>query len=363
MVSAGGTGGGVYPALAIVGQIEEHADILWIGCEGGMERGLVERERLAFQAIPAAGIHGVGLRTLPGNLIKLARGFLAARKIIRSFKPDVILFTGGYVGVPVAFAGRGISKVAFVPDIEPGMALKWITKMADLVAVTTQESKKYYGSSKRVIVAGYPIRASLLDSKQELAQAGVEIDRNRPVLLVFGGSRGARSINQALWSCLSQILERMQVIHITGSLDWPQVSEINAMLSDAQRSGYHPFEYLHEEMAAALAVADLAISRAGASTLGEFPFFGLPAILVPYPYAWRYQKVNADYLVSHGAAIQLADESLTDRLMPAIFGLLNDPAQLSKMSEKARNLARPGAASTIAAEISQLAIEKGGVHG
>ena len=147
---------------------------------------------------------------------------------------------------------------------------------------------------------------------------------DKPVLLVTGGSRGARSINQAVLQHLPFLLELAQVIHISGQLDWPTVETAANSLSGTNRRDYHAFPYLHEEMGAALAVADLVLSRAGASSLGEYPLLGLPAVLVPYPHAWRYQKVNADYLASRGAAIVLDDSRLNEELPAVAAELLKE---------------------------------------
>ncbi len=174
---------------------------------------------------------------------------------------------------------------------------------------------------------------------------------DRPVVLVQGGSRGARSINRALWRILPGLLGRAQVIHLTGEGEWTQVAREQKKLSPPRLADYHPYPYLHDEMAAALVSADVVVSRAGASALGEYPVFGLPAILVPYPHAWRYQKVNADYLVDRGAAIQLADEELNVRLWPALVELLDDEESLNAMSQASRALAMPNASRAIAEEI------------
>jgi len=176
-----------------------------------------------------------------------------------------------------------------------------------------------------------------------------------PVLLVMGGSRGARSINQALDGVLEQVLELAHVVHVSGELDWPWVAERRAALPAALKARYHAFPYLHEEMGCALAAADLALCRAGASTLGELPFFGLPAVLVPYPHAWRYQRVNADWLVGRGAAVRLDDEQLPGELLPTLRRLLKDRGRLSDMRERMRALARPDAATRLAAELCALA--------
>jgi len=317
-----------------------------------MEEELVKRAGIPFQTIPAAGLHGVGPRALPHNAVTLLRGFQAAMKILREFKPDVLFFTGGYVAAPMAFAGRKIPTLLVVPDIEPGLALKSLARFADVITVTAPDSQKYF--SKKVTVTGYPLRAELTTWNRQKARAALNLDDNLPVVLVFGGSKGARSINEAMISQLPTLLELTQIVHVTGQLDWEAVQTARAGLNSGQRNRYHVFPYLHEEMGAALASADLVISRAGASTLGEFPFFGLPAILVPYPHAWRYQKVNADYLAERGAAVIVKDKMLKNDLLPVIKELLADPAKREAMSQAMKSLSHPQAAHAIAEQIMQL---------
>lgn len=343
----------MYPALAVHKALaSQHAGLqtLWVGGEGGMEARLVERAGIPFRTIPAAGVHGVGLRQLPGNLAKLGRGVAASRRILREFQPDVLFFTGGYVAVPMALAGRRTPILLYVPDIEPGLALKTLARFADRIAVTAEESARYFARRERVAVTGYPVRPELAAWSRQEARQALNLSAEAPVLLVFGGSKGARSINKAVLAHLPALLELAQIVHISGELDWPEVEDRAKELNHPR---YHPHPYLHEEMGAALAAADLTLSRAGASTLGEYPLFGLPSILAPYPYAWRYQKVNADYLVRNGAAILLEDARLAEELLPTIRGLLQDPARLDAMRSAVKSLARPQAA----AEIGRLLLE------
>ena len=328
-----------------------------------MEADLVRRAGIPFEAIPAAGVHGVGVRALPGSLMRLARGIPAARRVIARFQPDVLFFTGGYVGVPVAVAGQRLPQAVFVPDIEPALALRLISRFADVITVTTEESQAYHPASKRVVVTGYPARPDLGAATQQDARRRLGLRADLPALLVFGGSRGARSINEALWACLPELLGAAQVIHITGALDWNRVPEVRSGLPVDLSERYHPYAYLHEEMGSALAAADLAVSRAGAATLGEYPRLGLPAILVPYPHAWRYQKVNAAYLEQRGVAIILEDKDLKENLAAAVLELLEDRERLEAMRRAARALDRPGAARRIAAEIERLAMGREAIRG
>lgn len=338
------------------------SDLLWVGGSGGMEADLVKREGIPFTAIPAAGVHGVGLRALPGNLVRLLRGYLASRRILSQFKPDVLLFTGGYVAVPMALAARLPDQNAkrprslvFIPDIEPGLALKVVVRVADVVAGVTEETRSFLPKDKPYQVTGYPVREELLSWNKESARKSLGLSDRLPVLLVSGGSKGARSLNRALLRVLPELLGEMQVIHISGRVDWPDVETARRTLTDEAMARYHAFPYLYEEMGAALAAADLAISRAGASTLGEFSAMGLPAILVPYPYAWRYQKVNAQYLVGRGAAVEIEDADLSVKLLPLVRELVRDPDRLVQMRRAMQALARPHAVGAIAEAVRNLA--------
>lgn len=327
-----------------------------------MEASLVSRYNLPYAEISAAGVHGVGLRALPGNLIKLLRGFLESRAILKQFKPDVILFTGGYLAVPLAFASGNIKKLLYVPDIEPGLALKTLAGKADTIALTTETSRRYFNPRKRLLVTGYPTRVDLDKPSREIASRQFELNPSKPTLLVMGGSKGARSINNALIQILPGLLPTTQVIHLSGSLDFEEVKVKTATLSPELLENYRLFPYLHTEMGSAFAASDLALCRAGASTLGELPLYGLPAILVPYPYAWRYQKVNADYLVENGAAILLPNDALDLRLGPTLNELLSNTETLSKMKQKMHSLARPQAAEEIARLLVDLCGRSGKVQ-
>ena len=355
LICAGGTGGGVYPAFAVHSALTSKVpdvDTLWVGGETGMEAALVKRQGIAFQSIPAAGVHGVGLVTMPRNLVLLGRGIFAARRILREFNPDVLFFTGGYVAVPVALAGRSIPILLYVPDIEPGIALKSLARFSNVIAVTTEQSQQYF--NKRVYETGYPLRADLALWDRQTAHRHLGISGELPSLLVFGGSQGARSINMAVLHHLRALLQKFEIIHLTGELDWQAVKAEREQLPAELAVRYHALPYLHE-MGAALAAADLVVSQAGASCLGEFPLFGLPAMLVPYPHAWRYQKVNSDYLARRGAAVILEDHHLKDELLVTLNILLDNPNKLKAMRAAMFGLSHPRAADKIASTLIKLA--------
>jgi UDP-N-acetylglucosamine--N-acetylmuramyl-(pentapeptide) pyrophosphoryl-undecaprenol N-acetylglucosamine transferase len=364
-VAAGGTGGHVYPALAIVERLgigdrgsglgHQRSEILWIGGEGGVEQALVERAGIPFTAIPAGGLHGVGMVRMARNTLKLAAGTLKVWQLIGQHRPQALLTTGGFVSTPVAVACwlRRVPILLYLPDIEPGLAVKVVAKFATKIGVTTEDSTKFF-PARKVIVAGYPTRSDLAGADRRAAVLKFELVEDRKTVLVFGGSKGARSINRAVAAVIEQLLAKYQVIHISGAADVAEVQAKRASLPEELKRHYHVYEYVHD-MGLAFAAADLVVSRAGASILGEYPLFGLPSILIPYPYAWRYQKVNADYLVARGAAVRLDDGTLSDTLLPAIDRLMRDEAQLRALSAAARSLARPDPALKLALTLQELA--------
>jgi UDP-N-acetylglucosamine--N-acetylmuramyl-(pentapeptide) pyrophosphoryl-undecaprenol N-acetylglucosamine transferase len=375
----------VYPALAVLQSLESEyesaqedidatamvsrsfppgVDVLWVGVEDGMEKDLIQRSGIPFETIPAAGVHGVGWRRLPGNMVLLAKGYGRSREILKRFKPDVLFFTGGFIAVPMAIAGARVPSLLYVPDIEPGLALKTLTHFTDQVAVTVEGSRKFLPRRAQVTVTGYPTRLDLKKWSLDEARKALDLAPGLPTLLAFGGSKGARSINRALIAALPELLSEMQVIHITGQLDWEESAGSQNQLPDrlADKSWskrYHAFPYLHEKMGAALSAADLVLSRAGASILGEFPLFGLPAILVPYPYAWQYQKTNAQFLEDRGAAVILHDQELSPRLAAQVLELVRNKERRQRMRQAMQGLAQADAAKSISRLLLRLAGEPG----
>lgn len=290
------------------------------------------------------------------SLVRLLIGTLQSIWLFLRKRPDAVFLTGGWVGLPVALAATlfHVPIVIFVPDIEPGLTLKVLGRFAKVITATTDDTQAFF-PRQTVIETGYPLRPDL---KAATRAAGVErfkLDSERPTLLVFGGSRGARSINRALLANIEAILQALdvQIIHVSGSLDWEEVSTTHASLPPQVQARYHVYEYLHD-IGLAMAVADVVLSRAGASTLGEFPYFHLPSILVPYPYAWRYQKVNADWLVERDAAVRLDDERLQDDLLPTLSTILSDQEKQAAMAAAAAKLADKDGAEQIAMVILNL---------
>ena len=380
IISGGGTGGGVYPALAVVESLQHHdpdTKIVWIGSEHGPEREIVERQHLPFEAVPGGPIIGVGARAFSSS-VQLAWGTGQAQAVILKFKPDATLSTGGWPTIPPTLASWGRCPILInMPDSEPSASIKMLARIATKIAVTSEDSLHYFPG--KAIVTGYPIRAELLQAAgfdplgkpldsppdtRSQARTRFGLIPDMPTVLITGGSKGARSLNEALLRHLPDLLPNCQIVHISGTLDWEsvqtRVAEMAKSMPSELAARYHGAGYLHSaDMALALAAADLVVSRAGASVLGEFPLFGLPAILVPYPHAWRYQKTNADVLSERGAAIRLEDEHLAENLAPTILRVLSDDSERSRMSEAMRSLARPDAAARIADLLIEMSTKKG----
>jgi UDP-N-acetylglucosamine--N-acetylmuramyl-(pentapeptide) pyrophosphoryl-undecaprenol N-acetylglucosamine transferase len=368
LICAGGTGGGIYPALSAATELQQlgvaQEDILWIGTQGEMEEQLVPRTGLKLETISGGPVVSVPPHVMVKNGMKLIWSIGTASRLIRRFQPDVMFMTGGYMAAPVTLAARrrGVPIIIYLPDVEPGSSIRFSLRFAEKAACTSPDSRQFVPEEK-MVVTGYPVRAELrkaADLSKAEALAQFDLQPGRKTLFVFGGSRGARNINRALMAVLPELLARFQVIHISGTLTWPEVEANAANLPEDLRLWYRPFPYLHEEMGAAFRAADLVVARAGASMMGEGPAFGLPAVLVPLAWAWRYQKVNADFLTERDTAVQLTDEQLPDKLLPTVLSLLDDEAKLARMGAAAKALDKPDAAVDLARVIFDVAGARSG---
>ncbi len=333
----------------------QRGDLLWIGGRGEVEGDLVGRADIDFVGLAAGGLRGMGPLVKARNALRIAGSVGRARAVLSKFEPDVLLVTGGYTCVAVTLAAwlMNIPVVIYLPDVVPGQAIRFLSRFATKVAVTSEDSYRYFRREK-VAVTGYPVRPEIYSLDRAAAREALGLDPEEKTLLVFGGSRGSRSINQALVAGLREILPVCQVVHISGTKDAEWVAGAGKSLPDALRQRFHHYPYLHD-MAQALVSADLAVARAGASTLGEFPAARLPSLLVPYPHSGQHQLPNATYMVRNGAARMLADADLRQKLVLEILALLNDAQALEEMRESANAMARIDAAEAIAMQLWTLA--------
>ena len=340
-------------------------ELLWAGSPNGVERGLVEAEHIPFAAIQTGQLRGKNPLTALANAGKMVVGVRQALKLLADFRPDVCLVTGGYVCTPVAVACRlrGIPVLVYLPDLTPGLAIRMLATIAQRVAVSFPETARYFGA--KGVVTGYPVRPALLDAVRDREESrrrlgaflGTEWetgDPHTPILLVFGGSQGSRNINQSLWAGLPDLLPLAHIVHVVGVRDWPLLAQAQPDLPADLARRYHPVDYLHEEMALALAAADLALARAGASTLAEFPISRLPSVLVPLPISGGHQFPNARKLEESGGALVIRDEELATQLAPVLRGLLNDESRRLEMGAAVAALACPQAGMNIARALMEM---------
>jgi len=349
----GGTGGHVYPALAVADalshELSKGIEALFIGSSAGAERDLVTRAGLPFRTVTAAAVRGRSPWGFAAGLTKLALGTFEARAVLRQFRPQAILTTGGYASVPVAVAARSVDHiplVVFLPDVRPGWAVRFMARLARRVAVTSAGSLPFLPPAKAV-VTGYPVRPAFWEATKIEGRRRLTLLDEERVLFVAGATHGARTLNQIVAKHLSQVLELCQLIHISGRTDHPWLERRRQDLPERLRHRYHLHPYLYEDLPWAMAAADLAVMRSGASVMGELPALGLPAVLVPYPHAGGHQRFNAQYLADAGAALVVEDSKLNG-FLPLVGELLADEQRRAAMAEAARHLARPDAARDIA---------------
>ncbi|MGE5141553.1 MAG: undecaprenyldiphospho-muramoylpentapeptide beta-N-acetylglucosaminyltransferase [Rudaea sp.] len=355
LITGGGTGGHVYPLLAVLESLAaEHAieiqtDVRFIGRGGSIEERLAGQAGIPFIPLRVRGLRTLAPWSLARNLWLMSRAETEAGKLVRTFKPDAVLATGGYVSAPGIYAAaqQGVPVVIYLPDLEPGLAIRTMSRWAKCVAISFEEVKRHFAPGKAV-VTGYPVRRSFLEATREKGREHFQIPPRGNLVTVFGGSTGAHSINEAIRNNLSALLDVTQVIHVTGKQDEAEMQAARESLPAYKQAGYHVYGYLDEDMPLALAAADLVVARAGAATLGEFPAVGVASVLVPYPYAGKHQEKNADFLVSHGAAVKVQDRELRTTLLPALKYLLENREQREHLTNGARALAQPEAASNIA---------------
>ncbi len=353
-LGGGGTGGHVYPALSVLSALVEElavegVEALYLGQAGKLEEALVARAGLPFAHVPSGPVRGRWPWQVAVSAARIALGTWRARKLLRQFGAEVVLSTGGYASVPVAMAARtlGIPLVVFLPDVLPGWAVRFMSRLATRVAVSVPHTASRLANGK-VQVTGYPVRRSFWLAERGEGRRRLGLDMEEHVLLVLGASQGARSINEAVAYRLRELLELCQVVHISGVAHESWLRAQAQSLPEALRCRYRLYPYLHEELPWAMAAADLAVTRAGASVLGELPAAGLPAILVPYPHAGGHQRHNARYLEAEGAAVVVSDQELADKLLPMVGHLLSDEQRRRRMASAMRRLARPDAARNVA---------------
>ncbi|MDB5096909.1 MAG: murG [Cyanobacteria bacterium RYN_339] len=351
--TGGGTGGHLYPALAVadaVKALSPGTQVLFVGTPDRIEARVVPASGYAFEAIAARGLSKHPLQAAKA-LVMLAGAVLKARALIARERPRVVLGTGGYVSAPVLLAARlaGVPVVLQEQNVYPGKVNLWIARWARTVATSFSGSERYF-PPRELKLLGNPIRTQAFTRPPAAAKAALGLPPDARILLVTGGSQGARRINEAIAGLLPRILAETawHVFHVAGP-------ENLASLAHLANPRYHLLGYC-EQMPDAILAADLVISRAGATTLAELTAVGRPMVLIPYPFAGGHQRLNAEAIVAAGAGLEIADGDLTPAsLGEAIMPLMGSPERLSGMASASLGLGRPEAAEALARILLELA--------
>ncbi len=366
IISGGGTGGHIYPAITIARAIAdiEPTEFLYVGSKIGLENTLIPNEGIPFVTIDVRGLERkISFRNLV-TLGKTAGSLIKAEHIIHKFKPDVVIGTGGFVCGPVLLAASlsGIPTLVQEQNVIPGVTNTILSRFVKCVALGYEEAAERFKRKDILVYTGNPVRKDILTGTKDHGRALLGLDPDKFTLLVAGGSRGARSINNAMIEVHRYFRDSkdIQILHVTGDHEYDRiVGQLEGIDGKGRYGeGSHIIPYLHH-MPEALAAADLAVYRAGAVGLAELTVRGLPAILIPYPYAAEdHQRYNAQALVMCGAAKMILDKMLTGReLLEEIVHLKNDPEALKRMAQASKSKGRPQAAHDIA-ELA-LSIAKG----
>jgi UDP-N-acetylglucosamine--N-acetylmuramyl-(pentapeptide) pyrophosphoryl-undecaprenol N-acetylglucosamine transferase len=347
LIAAGGTGGHIYPALAVISQLTTRRpdlELRWVGGRRGLESEIVPAAGLSLERLWLRSLRTVDLSldSLLDPVRLLASGPQAAWRLLR-WRPDAVYTTGGYTAIPVLVAAflLRIPSLLWEGNAVPGRSVRLSARFASARAVSFAPARARIPSP--TYVTGTPIRA-LGGLERTAARERLGIPAGLPVLLVFGGSQSVRRLDEAVAGAVADLVERCVVVHITGASSFPRAEALRATLPETRRERYRPYAFLHDEMAAALASADLLVGRAGSSTLAEATAAGLPMIVVPYPHAAAHQRANAAELVRAGGARLVADEDLDAAALREAADLLGSP-ELSAMATAAASLGRPGAAA------------------
>jgi UDP-N-acetylglucosamine--N-acetylmuramyl-(pentapeptide) pyrophosphoryl-undecaprenol N-acetylglucosamine transferase len=360
LIAGGGTGGHIYPGLAVARSLRARSDapeLTWLGGHRGLEAGLLRGTGIPLRRLVLRSLRTVG-RDVHVVLDPLRLGLAVpqAAAILARARPAAILATGGYVSIPVLMAAAplGIPAVLWEGNVVPGRSARLTARFADAIAVSFGATCAALPGQRPCYVTGTPIRDTR-DVDRSAARERLDIPPGARLMLVFGGSQAVRRFNAAVAAALPELVERAWVLHVTGEDGYAEGLANRAALPDALGQRYRPYPFLRDEMLAALAAADLVVGRAGSSTLAEVTALGLPMVVVPYPHAGAHQTANARVLADAGAARLVPDEAFDASALLEAAAILGDPARHVTMSAAARSLGRPGAADAVAELVLALA--------
>lgn len=359
LIAGGGTGGHVFPGIAVAEELKRvrrDCEVVFVGTRGGLEAQAVPEAGFRIRYLASSGFHRRQWWRWPWAVLVNAVGLVQAVWVILAENPQVVLGTGGYVSAPLSFVAKLMRRPLVLQEQNsiPGLANRVLARFADEVHLSFLEARVWFSRKDHLKVTGNPVRAHILSGDRETALKEFRLQPGRPTVFVFGGSLGARRINEATLETLRRLRGRVDVQFIlqTGRQDFERVRTA-VQAEDLPATVMSFVKQIHM----AYAVADLVVCRSGAMTLAEIAVCGLPSILVPYPYAaHNHQEVNAANLVDRGAAVCILDSELTgERLAKEVAHLLADRQGLSRMSANARLFARPDAAARLARSLVRFA--------
>lgn len=399
VITGGGTAGHINPALAVAQELSQRGhEVLFAGTPGGLEAKLAPEAGLPYQTFKAKGFDRARPTTLISSSVMIMRSTLQARRWLRDLRPDAVIGFGGYVSIPVGLAASWlrIPLIIHEQNSAVGLANRFLASKAVAVALTYPQARPGLKAAKNVRITGNPVRPALLGISRDEARQALGIDRDKQMLLVFGGSLGAHHINQALLSQAKSLMDRpdLHVYHITGTKDFQSVLDelrlqfpavdpsqrtatntrtdkptnadtatdygstvvhVDVAARSAIVNGRWHLEGYCNRMGEVLAAADVVVSRAGATSLAEISAIGVPALLIPFPHATDdHQTTNAQSLVESGAALMIRDAELDSPLFSEhLMELLNSQQLRDTMKQAARSL---GSANATVA-VAELAID------
>jgi len=371
LVSGGGTGGHIYPALAVAAQLrqEYQAEILYLGSDDGLETELAPAAGFALATVKAGKLRRyVSWKTITG-VVRVPVGMAQAVGIVRRYRPQLVFTTGGYVAVPAGLAARlnSVPLLLHQQDVPPNLSNKLIAPLATRISVAFADSLAYFPARKTLQV-GNPVRQAILDMRQttpQQARSTLGYAEQLPLLLVTGGSQGARHLNMVACRALPGLLGHCQVLQISGKALFEETrklaEEVLAGMDEASRRRYRLVPYMDAEMPTALQAADVVLCRAGAATLSELAVLGKASILVPLPPAIGNspQEANADMFGRKQAAQVIRNADLEPQiLVERVIAIITSNTLLQSMAHAALALAKPQATQEIAAIIAQMAKER-----
>jgi len=363
VLTGGGTGGHIYPAVAIGRQLQREnpgTELLYIGSASGLESRIVPKLGIPFETIEISGFKRKLSLDNVRTVIRFLRAVRRSKALLRGFRPDVVVGTGGYVCGPVVYAAArlGIPTLIHEQNVEPGMANAFLSRYADAIAVSFPESKARFRRGRRILHTGNPCATNVLHADKKKGYASLGIPDGSRVVLVVGGSRGARALNEAVPGIAAAVsrLDGVWLVAVTGDVHYEQMKARLDRLPEDQTRRLRVVPYL-DNMPEVLAASSLIISRAGASMIAEITALGVPSILVPSPnVTHNHQEANARSLADAGAAVMMLERELTGpKLAGTVARIMEDEPARRAMSEAAKALATPDSAGRITAELRTLA--------